>query len=240
MRKHIIISASLVICLFGFAVWCWSPQASIDERLSTQDSLLLRLAVRAHTLLPLYEIAAEGNDKASVIAGGFMPWGHIPKDYAWRGVDDDNIYTCYYFERTVHGWKICSRPPPSGVDFGVDPPSTVIPSAILVAEFVGLSVLSLFWCLRKESRWQIRVAVYVWLGFFVFSCVWFLLMPTRYYFDPEHKPMSADTYSYYITIALIGLAFGLSWPAIIAGICRCLQKLRRGFMRIGCTVFARR
>jgi hypothetical protein len=227
MRKYIIISASLVICAFAIGLWCWSPQASVDKRLSTQDSLLLRLAVRAHTFLPIYEIAAEGTDKASVIAGGVPPWVHIPKDYAWHGVDGDNIYTCYYFERTKHAWRFSSRPPPSAVDFGVDPPSTVVPGAILVAEFVGLWVLSLFWSLRRESRWQIRVAVYGWLGFVVFSGVSSLLMPTRYYLHDGHKPMSADTYSYYITVALVGLVFGLSWPAIVVGIVRCMRSLRR-------------
>ena|ERR1039458_9557566 len=229
MRKYIVISASLVICLFAVGVWCWSPQAYTDKRLSIQDLLILRLAVRARTFLPIYQIAAEGNDKASVIAGGVLPWVPIPKDYAWHGVGADNIHTIYYFERTLHGWRFSSRPPPSAVDFGVDPPSTIIPGAILVAEFVGLYVLSLVWSLRRESRWQIRMAIYVWLGFLVFSCVWSLLMPTRYYVDPENKPMSADTYSYYITIAMIGLVFGLSWPAIVAGIGRCLQSLKRGF-----------
>jgi hypothetical protein len=227
MRKYITISAGLVLCLFAVGLWCWSPQASIDKRLSVRDSLLLRLAVRAHTLLPIYEIAAEGNDMASVIAGGIPPWVHIPKDYASHGADGDSIHTCYYFQRTMHGWRFSSRPPPSAVDFGVDPPSTIISGAILVAEFVALYVLSLFWSLRKESRWQIRVAAYVWLGFLVLSCVLSLSMPTHYYLYDGHKPMSADTYSYYITVALIGLVFGLSLPAIVAGIIRCMRSLRR-------------
>jgi hypothetical protein len=58
-------------------------------------------------------------------------------------------------------------------------------------------------------------------------------MSTRYYLYDGHKPMSADTYSYYITIAMIGLVLGLSWPAIVAGLVagigRCLQSLKRGF-----------
>ena len=96
-RTYIVISASLVICLFAVGLWCWSPQASIDKRLSIRDLLLLRLAARAHTFLPIYEIAVEGDDKASVIAGGVLAWVHIPKDYAWHGVGGNNIYTCYYF-----------------------------------------------------------------------------------------------------------------------------------------------
>lgn len=225
MRKYIIVSASLVIFLFAVGLWCWSPQAYIDKRLSMQDLICLRLAVRTHTFLPIYEIAAEGDNKASVIAGGILPWVRISKDYALHGVDGDNIYTCYYFERTMHGWRF-SSPPPSAVDFGVDPPSSIIPGAILVAEFVGISVLALIWSLRKESRWQIRVAVYVWSVFLVFSLMWFFLMPTHYHFDPEHKPISDDTYSHYFTIAMIALALGLSWPAIFTGTYRCLQKAR--------------
>jgi hypothetical protein len=61
MRKHIITSASLVICLFAFGLWCWSPQASIDKHLSILDSFLLRAAVRAHTFFPIYEIGVERN-----------------------------------------------------------------------------------------------------------------------------------------------------------------------------------
>ena len=219
MRKYIIASASVVICLLAVGLWCWSPQAYIDKRLSIQDLICLRLAVRSHTFLPIYEIAVEGDNKASVIAGGVWPWVHIPKDYAWRSVDGDNIYTCYYFERTAHGWRFSSSPP-VGVDFGFDPPSSIIPSVILVAEFVGISVLSIIWCLRKESRWRMRLVVYVWSALLVFSLVRLFLMPMRYYLNFEQKPISEDTYSYYFTIALVALAFGLSWSAIVSGVGR--------------------
>jgi hypothetical protein len=224
VRKYIIISATLVICLFAFGLWCWSPQASVDKRLSILDSFLLRVAVRAHTVLPIYEIGVERNGWASVIAGGVIPWIQIPREYALQSVNGRNVLSCYYFERTGHAWRSSRSPVP--VDFGVDPPSPVNSGLVIVAEFVGLSALSLFWCLRMHSRRQVRLVVYVWLGFFVLLCLW-SSMPTRYYVDPEGKPMSADTSSYYITAALIGLVFGLSWPPIVALSARCLHGLRR-------------
>ena len=153
-----------------------------------------------------------------------MPWVQIPREYALQGVNGRNVFTCYYFKRTAHTWRSSRSPVP--VDFGVDPPSPVNSGMVLVAELVGLSALSLFWCLRMYSRRQVRLAVYVWLGFFVFLFVWSLI-PARYYVNPEGKPMLADTSSYYITVALIGLVLGLSWPPIVAAIGGCLEGLRR-------------
>ena len=230
-RKKIVAWASVVIFLFASGLWFWSPQAYVDEKLSAKDLVLLRLAIRAHTFQPIYEIDTEGNDMASVTAGEKPPWARADKSFTAYSESGKAFYTCYYFHRTKYSWKFSDSPPPVPVDFGRDAPTSAFPIALQITELIGISVLALVWCLKKESRRRIRVGIYTWLVFLLFSASWCLLIPTRYLNDFNGRRISDDSYSYYGMIAMLAFTVGWSLPSVIVGISNWLNQLFGNFKR---------
>jgi hypothetical protein len=203
-RKKIIVSASFAIGLLAIGLFLWSPQARVDERLSMQDLVSLRLAARAHTLWPIIEIQADGDghNMGNVTAGAKRSWVS-GSGYYW-----------YNFERTSYGgWRLSCWDP---VTFMYPPSHVMLFVVFQIVEFVGVATLALLWCLRNESRWRVRTAVYSWAGFILFALLWSLLIPVHYVSDSFGNRSTGASFSYFGMIAVAAFVFGWSWPAAIS------------------------